>query len=99
MAEVIRLLCDKCGAEEGVRPYRVSTPETGLTKAVALDLCDDCASPLLGLASTGRTVSTPKKRVAPQYQPGRGGEAIRARIYSQEEIDEIEEQEEATEGA
>lgn len=89
MAEIIRLVCDKCESETEVGQYRLSTPETGLLKAKAFDLCADCAKPLHEFESMGRTVSR-SKRATGRYRPGRGGEAIRSTIYTQEELDKIE---------
>lgn len=92
MAEVVRLLCDKCGSEEGVGAYRLSTPETGLNRAVALDLCPECAAPIEDLESLGKTVARPRRRSAPIRQ-GRGGETLRAKIHTQAELDEMEREE------
>lgn len=96
MAEVLRLICDRCGSEEEVEPYRLSTPSTGLSREVAFDLCPECAAPLIAFEAMGRTVSRSKSR--PPAPPRRQhGEAIRAKIYTQEELDEIEEEEETEE--
>lgn len=96
MAEVLRLLCDKCGTEEGVEPYRLSTPNTGLNREIAVDLCPGCAEPLGAFEAMGRVVSRSKSR--PPAPPRRQhGETIRAKIYTQEELDEIEEEEETEE--
>lgn len=92
MAEVVRLRCDSCGIEEGVRPYRLSTPETGLNRALALDLCDNCAEPLQRFEGMGRTVS---RRRTPEMRHVAAPEPLRARVYSQEELDHIEEEDSA----
>lgn len=93
MAEVVRLMCDKCESMEDVASYRLSTPTTGLNRAIALDLCRECARPLAEFEGLGRTVST-SRRTAPKYSPSRGGRPMRAKIYTQEELDELEEEHE-----
>ena len=90
MAEITTLVCDKCGSDEDVHTYRLSTPQTGPNRAVAADLCVTCAKPIHEIEAIGRTVSR-SKRAVPRFAPGRGGETIRAKIYTQAELDEIEE--------
>lgn len=92
MAEIIQLVCDKCGSMDGVGAYRLSTPETGLTRAQALDLCETCAAPLGEFEGMGRTVSRSKSPTV-RYRPGRGGKRLRAKVLTQEEIDAIEREE------
>lgn len=95
MAEVTRLVCDKCGSEENVGVYRLSTPDTGLKRALALDLCADCAEPLAALSKYGRTVNRPSPPVRSAPRRGRQGAGRRPKIYSQEELDSLEETEES----
>lgn len=90
MAEVVRLVCDRCQSMDGVSSWRLSTPETGPTRALALDLCKSCAAPLEEFSTFGRAVSSPRRRTAPGFRPGRGGDPLRSKVYTQEELDEIE---------
>lgn len=86
MAEVTRLVCDRCKAEEGVESYRISTPGTRLHRAMAVDLCKACAAPVEEIAALGRSVSR-SDQIAPRR--GTGGEGLRAKIYTQEELDNL----------
>ena len=89
MVEITKLVCDKCRSGEDVHAYHLSTPQTGPNRTVAVDLCVTCAKPIHEIEAIGRTVSR-SKRAAPRFTPGRGGETIRAKIYTQAELDEIE---------
>lgn len=90
MAEITKLVCDRCGSAEGVGVYRISTPETGERRAVGVDLCAACAVPIEEFAEVGRVVAR-EHAMAPRR--GSGGEALRAKIYTQEELDAIEDAE------
>lgn len=90
MAEVIRLLCDKCGSEKDVGQYRLSTPRTGLNRTVALDLCAQCAEPIMALEQYGHVVSVARPATqSTKYKHARGA-PMRSKIYTQDELDALE---------
>lgn len=63
---VKEIVCDECGADEGVKSYRVGIVGNG--RGVAPDLCPEHAERLEELMATASTRGTSKLRKPPQVR-------------------------------
>lgn len=86
MVKVVVMRCDKCESDDQVEAYRLAK---GGAAPYEVDLCAACAKPLRDLSEIGQ------RRIARFGESGhasgtRRPPEIRARIYSPEELDALE---------